>query len=98
MVPATSYAEWQFTPFAGLTFGGSTTFVDNDFQAGKPKCNFRGRALWLGEVVGVEGDLGYTPGYFSGGDLVQSSHVTTFTGNVVVALPKRIAEYTLRPY
>jgi hypothetical protein len=97
MVPAAGHAEWQLAPFAGVSFGGGTTFVDFDQQAGKPKFNFGGRGLLLGEIFGVEADFGLTPGYFSG-NIIQSSHVLTLTGNLVVALPKRLAQYSLRPY
>ena len=38
-VAAPARAEWQMKPFGGITFGGSTTFVDLDDQAGKPKLN-----------------------------------------------------------
>ena len=30
--------------------------------------------------------------------LILSSYATSLTGNVVVALPRRLAQYTLRPY
>jgi len=46
-------------------------------------------------------DLARTPGFFESGDantLVISSSVTTVTGNVVVSVPRRFAEYVLRPY
>jgi hypothetical protein len=108
LVPATGWAEWQFKPFAGVTFGGSRTFYDLDAVAGHVKANFGASAKWQGEIFGVEADVGHTPGYFSGEDrvvdgrvisrLILTSHVTTLTGNVVIALPHRIAQYTLRPY
>jgi hypothetical protein len=102
-VTAPARAEWQMKPFGGITFGGSTTFVDLDDQAGKPKLNLGISGLWLGEVFGVEGDVATTAGFFSGDSssletLILRSHVATVTGNVVVALPRRIAQYGLRPY
>lgn len=101
-VPRAASAEWQLKPFGGITFGGGTTFsADFDAAAGKPKLNLGISALWLGEVVGLEGDLATTAGFFNGDprtSLILRSHVATVTGNVVVALPKRIAQYTLRPY
>lgn len=102
-VAAPARAEWQMKPFGGITFGGSTTFVDLDDQAGKPKLNLGISGLWLGEVLGVEGDVATTAGFFSGDPkslqtLILRSHVATVTGNVVVALPRRIAQYGLRPY
>src|SRR5204863_246872 len=40
------------------------------------------------------------PGFFQSGNglFVLSSSVVTLTGNLVVAMPKRIFQYTLRPY
>lgn len=97
-------AEWHIKPFGGLTFGGDTTFVDWDFGAGSRKFAFGASAAWEGNVFGLEADLGRTPGYFDGDggpqdrDLILSSRVTTFTGNLIVGVPKSIARYTLRPY
>jgi outer membrane protein with beta-barrel domain len=98
--PGPAAAEWQFKPFAGITFGGGTRFVDIEKAAGKPNPVFGVTGLLLGGVLGVEGDLARAPGFFeSGGQrLLQDSRVTTLTGNVVVAVPRRMAEYSLRPY
>jgi hypothetical protein len=98
--PAVAAAEWQLKPFAGLTFGGKTTFVDVENAVGKVNPVIGIGGLFQGEMFGVEGDLGRAPGYFESGNqrLLLSSHVTTLTGNVVVAVPKRLAEYSLRPY
>jgi hypothetical protein len=82
----------------GLTFGGDTTFFDADNVAGDKKFVFGVGGMALGEVFGVEAEFGQTPGFFTGSVLVTSSRVTTFTGNVVVALPRRMARYSLRPY
>jgi hypothetical protein len=54
-------------------------------------------------VFGIEADFGRAPGFFQSDaapeDLrLVSSGVTTLTGNVVIALPKRMAGYGLRPY
>ena len=93
-------AEWHFKPFVGLTFGGNTTFlIDFEDAVGGTNPVMGGSATWVGEVFSVEGDFGYGPGYFeTGDDLVQNSSVTTFTGNLVVALPRSWTQYTLRPY
>lgn len=97
--PSRAHAEWQLKPFGGVTFGGSTSFVDLDQVAGKPKLNLGISATWLGEVLGVEGEVATTSGYFSGDKkLVLRSHVATVGGNVIVAMPRRIAQYGLRPY
>jgi hypothetical protein len=98
--PGSVGAEWHFKPFAGVTFGGGTRFVDIEKAVGKPNPVFGVTGLLLGNVLGVEGDLARAPGFFeSGGQgLLQGSRVTTLTGNVVVAVPRRMAEYSLRPY
>jgi hypothetical protein len=99
LVPATARAEWQLKPFGGITFGGDTTFVNLDQEAGKPKLNLGVSGLWQGEIFGLEGDVATTAGFFSGDEkLILKSHVATVTGNLVVAMPKRIAQYGLRPY
>ncbi len=98
--PGSASAEWQLRPFVGLTFGGGTTFVDLDGAAGDANPVFGASAVLLGEVLGVEADLGFAPGFFQSGpnSLVLKSGVTTLTGNLVVALPRRLAQYSLRPY
>jgi hypothetical protein len=99
-LPAQASAEWQIKPFAGLTFGGSTTFLDLEHAVGKANLVWGVSGLLIGEVLGVEGDFARAPGFFQTGDqdLVLSSSVTTFTANVVFALPKSVFQYTLRPY
>ncbi len=100
VAPSRAFAEWQLRPFVGATFGGGTTLIDLDQAAGDNKLTIGANAVWLGEFLGVEGDLGHTPGFFERGTqiLVVDSRVTTLTGNVVLALPKRLAQYSLRPY
>ena len=98
--PAPTAAEWQIKPFVGLTFGGGTTFVDLEHAAGRPNPAVGVTGAVLGEVFGLEADLGRAPGFFQSGghQLVLRSSVTTFTGNIIIALPRRLTEYTLRPY
>src|SRR6186997_1196186 len=98
--PVRAGAEWHIKPFVGLTFGGGTTFVDPENAAGKPNPVFGATVLLLGNVLGIEGDIARAPGFFESGgqDILVDSRVTTLTGNVVVAVPKRMTEYTLRPY
>jgi hypothetical protein len=98
--PAQASAEWQLKPFLGVTFGGGTTLVDLEHAAGKPNVAIGVSGALLGETIGVEADLEYAPGFFQSGSqhLVLQSSVITLTGNLVVALPRHLAEYTLRPY
>ena len=100
LTPVAAVAEWHIKPFLGVTWGGSTTFVDFEQAAGTLNPAIGASAGWLGEVIGLEADVGHLPGFFQTGDneLVQRSRVTTMTGNVVLALPRRLSEYTLRPY
>lgn len=93
-------AEWQIKPFAGIAFGGSTSFVDPEVAAGQAHRLLGVNAALLGEVLGLEGDVARVPGFFQSGDgqFVLSSSVVTLTGNLVVAMPKRVFQYTLRPY
>jgi hypothetical protein len=100
MCGRTASAEWQVQPFVGLTFGGSTTFVDLENASGDLNVAFGVRGVLLGEVFGIDADVGYAPGFFQSGNQqrVLTSSVSTVTGNVVIALPRRIAQYSLRPY
>jgi hypothetical protein len=99
-LPAHASAEWQIRPFLGVTFGGGTTLVDLAHAAGSPNIVVGVNGALLGNVIGVEVDFGRAPGFFETGDqhLVQGSSVTTLTGNVVLAPPRRLTEYTLGPY
>ena len=96
----TAAADRQVRPFVGATFGGSTTFVDPEIAAGTPNLVFGGSAVLLGEVFGAEVDVADAPGFFETGGkgLVHLSRVTTVTGNVIIAAPHRMTEYSLRPY
>jgi Outer membrane protein beta-barrel domain len=100
LMPGTASAEWQIKPFLGLTLGGGTTFLDLEEAAGDPNFVYGASVQWLGDIFGVEGDVGFGPGFFESGDqtIVTDSEVTTVTGSVVVALPRRATQYTLRPY
>ena len=98
--PRPAGAEWQLKPFVAGTYGGDSTYTlvrqsDNYGHAG-----FGVSGLLLGDVFGVEGDLGHTPNFFNGPEapLLIDSGVTTVTGNVVVAMPRKLAQYSLRPY
>ena len=100
MSPQRASAEWQVKPFVGGAFGGKTTFVDPDLAAGDGHFAMGGAGLLLGEVVGIEADLGRMPAFFRSGDrhLVLAGAVTTLTGNIVLAMPRRLTQYSLRPY
>jgi hypothetical protein len=98
-MPSPAFAEWQLRPFIGATFGGGTTLLDLDQAAGERKFAIGANTVLLGEFLGVEADVGHTPGFFEGSrNLIVRSRVTTLTGNVVLAVPKRLVQYSLRPY
>src|SRR6266850_3561666 len=98
--PAETSAEWQIRPFLGATFGGGTTLVDLAHAAGSPNVVVGVNGTLRGDVFGIEVDFGRAPGFFQTGDqgLVQRSSVTTLTGNVIIAPPRHLTEYTLGPY
>lgn len=99
--PRPASADWFLTPFYGLKFGGQTSLVDLESGAGTTKQVFGGSVSFIGGgIIGVEGDIGYMPGYFQGdlGLLVVESSLLTLTGNVVVATPLSWTRESLRPY
>jgi hypothetical protein len=95
-----SSAEWQIKPFVGVTYGGATTYFDPEHAVGHPNPAIGVSGMLLGDIFGVEADFGHAPGFFQRDNqvLVSDSSATTLTGNIVVALPRRLAEYSLRPY
>jgi hypothetical protein len=108
-VPASAYAEWQLTPFLGLTFKGDTTLLDGEQAAGKTHWTFGGSVALMGSgPVGAEGLVVYTPGFFqqdnpplSDGlpppDII-ASRTLAIMGNVVLTIPRSWNEYGLRPF
>jgi hypothetical protein len=99
--PAAAAAEWQIKPFVGLTFAGSTTFLDLEQGSSHRHGAWGVSGTKLGDIVGVEAEFTYVPGFFQSDiatPLVLRSSVTTLVGNVVLTLPRRMTEYTLRPY
>ena len=93
-------AEWQLKPFAGITFAGKTDIIDNENAVGTVNFVIGGNVGQLGEVFGWEADVGFSPGFFDKGDqtAVLKSSLTTATGNVLIAMPRRMSQYGLRPY
>ncbi len=108
LAPAPAAADWQVRPFIGFTFGGATTFVDPEKAIGTQNAVIGVSGGWLGEIFGLEADFGRAAGFFqtdqppgnlaSSEPVLLSSAVTTLTGNVVIALPARMAVYGVRPY
>src|SRR5688572_6456782 len=68
IAPAKASADWLFTPFIGMNFGGSATFNDaaGDFDDEFEKRSTFGASLaWMGAgIAGFEIDFGYSPNFF----------------------------------
>jgi Outer membrane protein beta-barrel domain len=101
LAAAPARADWQFAPFFGYTFKGSTTLVDPEDGATKVHWSFGGTATLIGRgPVGVEGVFLLVPHFFEAEDAVgvATSRMYGLMGNVVVAAPKGWNEYGLRPF
>jgi hypothetical protein len=106
LLPATAQAQTDLfvIPFIGAKFLGHTNIVDpaSPLQpAGATKSTFGLSAAILGNgPLGIEGDAEHTPHFFERGvgGLISQSNVTTFTGNVIIAVPRTITRDSLRPY
>ena len=100
LFPAVAWAEWQFKPFIGTTLAGESTYVLTEDAATERHLVIGGSVLWLGNVLGVEGEIARVPGFFQSDDEIfaLSGGLTTLLGSVVVAVPRRYTEYSLRPY
>lgn len=104
-VPAAAAAQWVVTPWMGLDFDGSTSFVDFEDGIGDTKIALGGSAGWIGDgLFGIEANVGYTPGLFDRDgvdpafDLVQGSSALVATGDLLLLTPRAIVRDTLRPY
>ncbi len=101
-VPAGAQTDRQVRGYFGATFAGDTSFADltKHDVASRAHLVLGAQAAWLGEILGVDVDVADVPGFFQTPStyLVTSSRVTTITGDAVVALPRRWAEYSLRLY
>ena len=94
--PARASADWLFTPYVGLNWGGSAGFSDalGDFDDEfERRANFGASLAWMGAgAVGFEVDFGFAPNFFentTGGDdfAFGDSNVTTLMANVTVGAP-----------
>jgi hypothetical protein len=94
--PAKASADWLFTPFIGMNWGGSADFTDfaGDFEDEfEQKMNFGAQLSWMGAgALGFEIDFGYSPNFFENtageGDFeFGDSNVTTLMANLKVGAP-----------
>ena len=102
--PAQASADWLFTPFFGMNWGGNAEFTDfaGDFEDEfEQKMNFGASLSWMGAgAFGFEVDFGYSPNFFqntTGDDDFEfgDSNVTTLMGNVLFSAPPGSG---IRPY
>jgi hypothetical protein len=102
LTAARASADWLITPFLGTTFGGESPLLDLEGSTGSAQTVFGGSVMLLTpQIFGVEADFGYAPRFFERNNragLVTGSNLTTFTGNVVLAVPLAITRDSLRPY
>jgi Outer membrane protein beta-barrel domain len=108
-VASPAAADWQFTPFFGWTFKGSTTLNDLERATSLTHWNFGGAATLTGRgPIGVEAYFVFTPHFFNheanrppgtAPSLgVKGSRTYALMGNLVLTAPKKWNEYGLRPY
>ncbi len=103
LAAAPAYAEWHIVPLVGLTFKGNTNAVPVGQVPIGTHPDFGGAISLLGRgILGVEGIGVFTP-TFKGDDpvldaVLKSSRTLAVMGNVVVTTPRRLTEYSLRPY
>jgi hypothetical protein len=99
--PLPAAAEWHITPMVGLTFAGKTTIQDFENATGNlhPHLGISVTYLTNG-IVAIEGLAVLTPGFFqtSEQNLVETSRSSAVMGNVMLTVPRRWAEYSLRPF
>jgi hypothetical protein len=102
--PTAANAEWHFVPTIGWMFAADTNLFDPDGGTSKVHWNFGGSVALLGAgILGVEGTVVWTPGFFAGNEvtgrrpLVSKSHAFTMMGNMVLTTPRKWTEYNLRP-
>jgi hypothetical protein len=103
-----AHAEWQVTPFVGLTMFGSTNVYDPEEATGNRHLHGGGSVAWLSRgLFGIEGIVTWTPGFFESSpsfeDIpsqpsVNDSRTTSIMANVLLTLPQRWTEYGLRPF
>ena len=109
LLPARARAEWQFTPFLGYSFNGSTTLIDfglvnNQTANDEPHLNFGGSVSLLGEgPFGLEAFYVDTPNFFESKQFnivlprTLSSRTYAVMGNAVLTTPRSWNRYGLRP-
>jgi len=101
--PRETRADSLFMPFIGGTFARETVFnIGVEQGEGSTHVIFGGSASWLSAgILGVEGEFAYAPRFFEVDNPISDivgSNLFTLSGNVIVAVPLSVTEYSLRPY
>ena len=98
--PHAAAAEWHFTPTIGTTFLANTSLLDPDHGTSKVHPDFGGTVTLVGGgILGTEGLIVWTPGFFKGDKvLVSKSHSLAIMGNLLLTTPRKWTEYNLRPF
>jgi opacity protein-like surface antigen len=86
--PSPASADWMFTPFVGLTTGGSIKDISGRSLDTQTKATYGAGLTWMGAgIVGFDVDFGYTPNFFGDDPDFGDSNVTTLMVNAVVGAP-----------
>jgi opacity protein-like surface antigen len=93
--PGKASADWLFTPFIGMNWGGAANFGDvGDFDDEfEKRGNFGASLAYMGAgAIGFEIDFGWAPNFFENttgeGDFeFGDSNVTTLMANLTVGAP-----------
>jgi len=106
--PSKASADWLFTPFIGINWGGSARFNESgaDFEDKfEKKVDFGASLAWMGAgILGFEFDFGYSPNFFAEttGDTnfgYSDSNATTLMANVILGVPiGGQSGFGVRPY
>jgi hypothetical protein len=98
LAPGAARADGLIVPFVGVNFGGDsgTELLD---AADARQLNWGASFAWMGAgVIGVEGDIGYSPDFFGKTD-VGGSSMLTLSGNLLLGVPfGGQAGFGVRPY
>ena len=82
-LPAQARADWLFTPYVGVNFGGDT--IDNNINYGA-SFGFMGAGIF-----GLEADVSYSPNFYDANnsfDIFSSEgNVTSVMGNIIIGAP-----------
>lgn len=102
-------AEWHIIPFIGFTLAGKTTAIDPQLATGKRHVDFGGTVTLLGSgILGAETTVVFTRRFFQTDRTsldtdvpppsITNGRATAVMGNVVLTAPRRLTEYSLRPF